>query len=121
MTINITSVQPSFQAKLRNTAHIENLTKNEIAHGRHNAYKEALKNLNAVHKGDILDLKLLSDGKTYKVVNERTGCIGTIDYTGNLTNTVNEIARPTSKIHKNVFNGCDCSQETNSIIKELYV
>ncbi len=121
MTINITSVQPSFQAKLRNSAHIENLTKNEIAHGRYYAYKDALSNLNAIHDGDILDVKLLSDGKTYKVVNERTGTFGTIDYTGNLTNTVNEIARPTSKIHKNVFDGCDCSQETNAITKEFYV
>jgi len=111
---------PSFKAKLKDTPHLEKLTKNEIAHGRYSAYKDALQTLNAAHKGEVLDLRQLSDGKTYKVINEKTGASGTIDYTGNLTNTVYELARPTSKIHKEVFGNSDCSLETEAIRTEFY-
>lgn len=109
----------SFQAKLQNSKDVAKLTKYEVLEGRYNAYKKALKNLDEVHKGEVIDICQSSDGKNYMMINRTTGNSGIIDYSANLTDAVNELARPTSKIHKDVFK-CNASNETNQIRQEFY-
>lgn len=109
----------NFTAKFKDSEELSRLTRNEVVHGRYDAYKKALEKLEEVHQGDILDIYQMSDGKTYKIQNQNSGSQGTIDYTGNMVNTVEELARPTSQIHKEVFN-CDASSETDKIRKEFY-
>ena len=117
---NINYTPQTFKANFKNSEALNELTRNEIAHGRYDAYKKALKNLEEVHQGDVLDICQTSDGKTYKIFNQTKSTQGTIDYTGNMVNTVDELARPTSRIHKEVFD-CDCSYEADQITKDFYI
>lgn len=111
--------KPCFQAKLQDSKDVAKLTKYEVVEGRYKAYKNALKNLEEVHKGEVIDICQTSDGKNYMMVNRTTGNSGMIDYSANLTDAVNELARPTSKIHKDVF-ACNGNNETSEIRKEFY-
>ena len=111
--------KPCFQAQLQDSKDVRKLTKTEVLEGRYSAYKKALKNLEEVHKGEVIDICQTSDGKNYMMVNRTTGSSGMIDYSANLTDAVNELARPTSQIHKEVFK-CNGNSETNEIRKEFY-
>lgn len=109
----------NFTAELTPSQSVMELTKHEVLEGRFKAYKEALKNLGETHKGQKLDIIASSDGKSYTVKNLTKNESGEIDYTANLTDTVNELSRPTSKLHKDVFK-CDGSDEISQIRQEFY-
>lgn len=109
----------NFTAQLVPSNSVMELTKHEVLEGRFNAYKKALENLGETHKITKLDIISTSDGKGYIVKNLTNKEIGTIDYAANLTDAVNELARPTSKLHKDVFK-CTGSDETYRISNEFY-
>lgn len=109
----------NFTAQLVPSNSVMELTKFEVLEGRFNAYKQALKNLGETHEMTKLDIISASDGKGYIVKNLTNKEIGTIDYAANLTDTVNELARPTSKLHKDVFK-CTGSDEIYQISNEFY-
>lgn len=111
--------KPCFQAKLQDSKSVQELTKFEVLEGRYNAYQNALKNLYNLPHSDVIDICQTSDGISYMMINRSTGESGMIDYSPNLTDAVNELARPTSKLHKDVFK-CDGQHEINQIRTDFY-
>lgn len=113
--------KPNFTAKLVSTHSVLKLTEREVLEGRFNAYRDALEALCETHKCDTLNIYLDKDEKTYIVKNFANKNLGSgrIDYCANLTDVVNELARPTSQIHKEVFR-CDGSDEVYQISSEFY-
>lgn len=109
----------NFTAQLAPTDSVMELTKFEVNEGRFNAYKQALKNLGETHKGQTLNIIASDDGQGYIVKNMTNHNSVKMDYGANLTDVVNEIARPTSEIHKKVFN-CDGRSEIRQIYREFY-
>ena len=110
---------PNFTAKLCASDKVMELTYYEVLEGRHDAYREALKALSKTHKGDLIDIVQNTDGKSINLINRTKKEETAAEYNGNLAEVIFELARPTSKLHKEVFK-CDGSNEVYDIKKEFY-